>query len=67
MVILLYYHVELFAILQRVKNGKSDREPDGPYKEVLGKIAVDQNDHSMNSEEIEFSQEDLNQPIEKNH
>lgn len=65
-VILLYYRIELFAILQRIKSGKAVREPDGPRKEVLGKIAVDQNDHSLNSEELEFSEEDLNQPIE-NH
>ena len=66
-VILLYYRIELFAILQRVKNGKPTREPDGPRKEVLGKIAADRNEHSLNSEELEFSQEDLNQPIEENH
>lgn len=66
-VILLYYRLELFTILQRVKNGKSVREPDGPRKEVLGKIALDQNNHSLNSEELEFTQEDLNQPIEENH
>lgn len=65
-VILLYYRIELFAILQRIKSGKSVQEPDGPRKEVLGKIAVDHNDHSLNSEELEFSQEDLNQPIEEN-
>lgn len=66
MVILLYYRIELFVIVQRIKSGKSDREPDGPRKEVLGKIAENQKDHSLNSEELEFSQEDLNQPIE-NH
>lgn len=66
-VILLYYRIELFAFVQRIKNGKSVREPDGPRKEVLGKIAADQNDHSLNSEELEFSQEDLIEPIVENH
>lgn len=66
-VILLYYRVELFAILQRIKSGKSVREPDEPRKEVLGKIAGDQSEHSLSSEELEFSQEDLNQSIEENH
>jgi hypothetical protein len=66
-VILLYYRIELCAILQRIKSGKSVREPERPRKEVLGKIAENQEDHSLNSEELEFSQEDLNQPIEENH
>lgn len=66
-IILLYYRSELFTILQRVKNGKSVREPDGPRKEVLGKIAENQEARSLNSEDLEFSYKDLNQPIEENH
>lgn len=66
-IILLYYRSELFTILQRVKNGKSVREPDGPRKEVLGKIAENQEACSLNSEDLEFSHKDINQPIEENH
>jgi hypothetical protein len=66
-VIILYFRVELFAILHRIKNGKPFHETHFAKKEVLGTIAEDQNQRSFNAEELEFSSREPNQLIDETH
>lgn len=64
-VILLYFRVEFFAILQRIKKGKPFHETHSGKKEVLGAIAQDPHERSFNAEELEFSSREANQLIEE--
>lgn len=66
-VILLYFRVELFSILNRIKNGKPIHKSHSVRKEVLGAIAQDQNESSVNAEELEFPSREFDQLIEEHH
>lgn len=60
-VLLLYFRVELFALINRIKNGKPIHETPFGKKEVLGAIAPDQYQRSVNTEELEFAPNESNQ------
>jgi len=66
-VVLLYFRMELFAILHRIKNGKPFHETHSQKKEVLGTIAQNQHEHSFNAQELEFSSREPNQLIDETH